>query len=56
MQHEPRQAIFREKPLEVAWLGLQIVWGGVLGNHQSEVNVVSQVEEDSDMVSGCICT
>ena len=40
-----------EKPLEIAWEGTQVGWGGVSGSHQSRVNSVSQTDGDSDMVS-----
>ena len=39
-----------EKPPEMAWVGLKVGSGGVLGDHQSRVNSVSQVDGDSDMV------
>ena len=42
-----------EKPLEIAWEGTQVGWGGVSGSHQSRVNSVSQTDGDSDMVSAC---
>ena len=53
MKHEPRQADHMEKALEIAWVGPQVGWGVVSGNHQGKANGVSQVEEDSDMAPTC---
>lgn len=38
-----------------AWVGPQAGWSGVLGNHQSRVNGVSQVNGDSDMAATFLC-
>ena len=53
MKHEPRQGVSMEKPLETAWVGSQIGWGGISGYHHDWVNNVSQVDRDSDMVPTC---
>lgn len=42
--------------LEMAWVGPQVVWGRVSGNHQGEKNSISQVDGDSGMAAACICT
>ena len=44
-----------DKALKTAIVGPPQVggWGGVSGNHQGRVNSVSQVNENSDMVSAC---
>ena len=42
-----------KKPLETAWVGLQVGWGGVSGNHQGRANSVSLVVGDSDMAPAC---
>lgn len=34
-----------EKPLEEAWVGLQVGWGRASANHQSGANGASQVTE-----------
>ena len=33
------------KPLETTWVGLQVVWDRVSGNHQHGTNSISQVLE-----------
>ena len=38
-----------EKPLETLWVGLQVQWGRISGNHQGGTNSDSQVDGDSDM-------
>ena len=42
-----------EKTLEMAWVGLQVAWVRVPGNHQGGMNSVNQVNEDSDMAPTC---
>ena len=42
-----------EKPLEIAWVGLQVEGDRVSGKHQGGVNGVSQADGDSNMVSAC---
>ena len=53
MKHEPKQAIGMEQPLETAWVGLIVVWGGSSGNHQGGENSVSQIVGVSDMAPAC---
>ena len=55
LQHEPRQAIYMEKPLEGAWVGQLFEWGRISGTHQGRAMSVSQVDRDSDMVATCVC-
>lgn len=45
--HESRQAIYVEKPLEMAGVGHQIWWGRI---QQGSENSVSHVDGDSDTV------
>ena len=33
----------------MAWVGPQVGWSGISGNHQGVVNGISQVDEDSDI-------
>ena len=37
----------------MAWVGLQVAWGRVPGNHQGGMNSVNPVNEDSDMAPTC---
>ena len=53
MNLELRKAICMEKPLEMAWSGLQVGGGGVSGNHQGGANSVGQADGDSDMLPSC---
>ena len=46
MQHEPRQAIFTENPVEVVWAGLQVEKGRVSRNHLSRTTSISYFDED----------
>ena len=39
-----------EKPLLPSWVGLEVGWGGPLGNQQGGAYHVSQVDGDSDTV------
>ena len=39
-----------EKLLEMVWMGPQVEWGRVSGNHQGGANSVSQVDGVSNMV------
>ena len=43
-----------EKPLETAWEGPEVEWGGISGNYWGTGNKVSQVDGDSDMASACL--
>ena len=38
-----------EKPLEIAWVGLQVAWGGGLRESPEWASSVSQVDGDSDV-------
>ena len=42
-----------EKTLETAWVGPQIGWSRLSGNHQGGADSVSQADGDSDMVPAC---
>lgn len=44
-QHEPKQIICMEKPLEAAWVGLQVGSSGVSGNHQVEKTMLESLVE-----------
>ena len=52
-KYEAREAICVEKPLETAWMGLKVGWGGLSGNHQGGANSVSQVGRGSAMLLAC---
>lgn len=43
-----------EKAVEEAWVGPQVGWDKISGNHQYGVNCVSQVDENSDMEPSCM--
>ena len=45
-QHEPRLAVYMEKPVKIAQVGWQVGWGMVSGNHQGRVNRGSQDDGD----------
>lgn len=53
LQHEPSQVVCMEMPLEMAWLGQQVGWGGVSVGNLGKANCVSQMVGDSYMVPTC---
>ena len=53
MKHEPRQAIYIEKPQLTAWVGWYVGWDRISGDLQGGTNSVSQVDGVSDMAPAC---
>ena len=44
-KQEAGEVISIKNPLETAWVGLQVGWGGVSGKHQGGTKSVRQVDE-----------
>mgnify|MGYP007046025487 CR=1 FL=1 len=44
-----------EMPLEVVWVGQQVGWGRISGNHHGGANGINQVDGAPNIATMCAC-